>query len=350
MNQITANLRTGGQTKSRINYKKASVLAQIMRVSKLLGAGAVGGVSLVMLHGLINNPGRPFPTTVKKPVLGNVGVAVKAAEPKASWWSKAGSGVASSAKNVFNFGKSAVVGAGRVVYNVGKGAIKATGDVISVIKTEISPGGRFEGVWKAVVTTTKIISAAAFTVCAIVSIPATGPVGVLGAVYGLNSLIGAGADAWNIDQGNYDKVGKVNPLKTTLQKTSEIAGAGIGTGVGYLVGGAEGAKTGATIGKATGSVVGTLAYEAGKIYTGVKVGSTVISDSNDVYSKMKDVMKIANASKAYGYTEKAVKWINNPAEEVISVVVPKGMTETEEMVEKATKKIIEKIVKPIKVE
>ncbi|MDR2591055.1 MAG: hypothetical protein LBC71_08745 [Oscillospiraceae bacterium] len=186
--------------------------------------------------------------------------------------------------------------------NVGKKAVIATKNVVSAIKDEIGPGGRFEGVLKAVVTTTKIISAATLVAVSVATLPVN-PMAVLGIIYGVNALIGAGADLYHIDKGNYEKVGDSNILKTGLKTMGGAVGTGVGASVGYIVGGAEGAKTGATIGKSAGSMIGSIVYTAGEIYTTASVGKTVIAGSKTVseltkprtYETLKDVIKGVDA-------------------------------------------------------
>ena len=204
------------------------------------------------------------------------------------------------------------------VYNVGKNAVRATGKVVSKIQEEIGSGGRLEGAWAAVKTTTKVIGASVLIATSAASIVLGNPMGVLGVVYGVNALIGAGSDLYHIDRGNYDKVGSVNLLKTGVQKAGEVVGENLGAGIGYIVGGDEGARTGATIGKSAGSVVGTVAYTAGGIYAAVSVGNTVVRASsgniqnslsvgNTDFTKMSQLTKFP---KAYSYSKDTIEFVD----------------------------------------
>ncbi len=218
---------------------------------------------------------------------------------KASWWDK-------------------VKGGATAVYNVGKKAVQATGKIVSKIQEEIGLGGRFEGTWAAVKTTTKVIGSSVLIATSVASLALGNPTGVLGVVYGVNSLIGASADLYHIDKGNYDKVGKINLLKTGMQKAGEMVGENLGAGIGYIIGGDEGARTGATIGKSAGSVVGTIAYTAGGIYAAASVGNTVVrSNSGNITNSLvvkgteyTKISKLTKLPKTYNNTKEVIDFVD----------------------------------------
>jgi len=236
-----------------------------------------------------------------------------------------------------------------VRYNAGVKAVKAAKNVSSKIKGWIGPGGRYEGAWKAVTTTVKLITGAALLATSV----ATG--NVLGAVYGANMLIGAGADMYNINRKEYDKVGKTNLLKTAAEINGQMYGVVIGAGVGYVVGGRDGARTGATIGKSVGSAVGTVAYTAGEIYAVASVGKTVIGKNT--------VSELTNP-KSYKYAKEGIEFVDSVAKgETASwatgkivgeaakdyvkndLEMPKGLDLYNEIVIKSGEKIAEESIK-----
>lgn len=322
MNGISAALTLVGKTSPKISYKTSDKLQKLLNVANLFGRRGIADVGIVGLSSLT------------KPLIRNIytgAVVANVGNIKSRWWDKHRGEV-------------------NTVYNVSKNVIKATGSQVSKIKEMIGLGGRFESVWLATKTSTKIIGASVLITCSFASIALGNPAGMLGVVYGVNSFANAATDLWRIDQGNLGKVGKTNILKTAAKTAGEVVGVGIGAGVGYIEGGVEGAKTGATIGKSVGSMVGTVAYEAGDIVSKVVVGNVVIGDPTATYSKLKDVMDLGKASDTYKYAKNVVDWVDDPTKELVKKIIPKSKSDTNlgEMVEKATKKIVTEAAKPIK--
>lgn len=203
--------------------------------------------------------------------------ATNSSTVKSDWWDKIKAGA-------------------KAAYSTGAKAVKAGSNVVSKIKKEIGSGGRFEGAWKAVTSTTKLVSGA---ILLTTSVATFNPIGM---AYGANMLISSGHDLYQISEGNYNKVGDLDLLKSAVTKTTEAAGVVAGAGIGYLVGGAEGAKTGATIGKSAGSKLGSIAYTAGGIYASASVGKTVVGNATiseltkvPVYDSVKDISKAIDA-------------------------------------------------------
>jgi len=205
-------------------------------------------------------------------------------------------------------------------YKIGIGAVKTTKKVTSKIRGWIGPGGRYEGAWKAVTSTTKLITGAVLLATSV----ATG--NPLGVIYGANMLINAGADLYNIDKKRYDKVGKTNVLKKVMVTGGEMKGAVAGTAIGYVIGGKEGAKTGAKIGKSVGSKVGSVAYHAGEIYAVASVGKTVVkskpgninnalSVKGHDYTTIKELTKLPNS---YKYTKEAIDFVDAVAKDEVA--------------------------------
>ena len=200
-------------------------------------------------------------------------------------------------KNVKSFLWNRIKDRATATYNAGVNVVKTTNNVVSWIKDKIGPDGKYEGVWKAVTTTTKLITGATLLATSV----ATG--NPLGIIYGANMLISASADLYYIDKGNLDKVGKTDILKSAMKTGGEVIGENFGAGIGYIIGGDEGARTGATIGKSAGSTVGSIVYTVGGIYAAASVGKTVVSGNKTVseltkissYSATKKVIEGADA-------------------------------------------------------
>jgi gas vesicle protein len=256
----------------------------------------------------------------------------KGKKTNAKWWSSFKKAITGTVDKISNFTKE-------TVKTVGK-AVKTVGTEVSRLIYE-----NRETIWQTVKTTAKFVGATVLVTVSAASIMLGNPAGVMGVIYGVNSLASVGSDFWNISQGQNKKVGTFDLLKSGAKKAGETLGENLGAGIGYIIGGEDGAIAGEKIGRSVGGTVGTVTYELGEIVTTVAVGNTVISNSNTTFKKMKDVLNLKNSAKAYYYTEKAVDWIDDPVKQITKELTPAGKTAKEEIVKKASDKVKSFIIK-----